>query len=708
MKKLWLFIVVVFTIPLLIFSNNTSYSGDDIAYTTKNDFEYQLGQIEPKATPSLLNLKNAINQLSERISSLEAKNEPTPVAMTSTIVLSTESPHLTSVQNSSSSSEACGPCGPSGRIAIRHIEGKGIGYNQGYSTLEGFFTPFTSSDQSNYIPFLDLRGHIFNNGRFAANIGIGLRYLNTRVWGVNIYYDYRKSKHHQYNQFSLGVESLGEILDFRINGYLPVGDTSSSMYHTKFSHFVNHSMILSSKKEFAMRGLNAEVGAHIKRFKNVVFYGAAGPYFFSNFGKQAWGGETRLVAGIYDYVNIQVNGSYDTVFKGIVQGQIGLSIPLGPKKQSTDSCGQEFIVKQRARERVDRNEIIILDKKTNESVAINPLTGQPYFFWFVDNTSSSLGTFESPFPTLLAAQNNAAPHDIIYVYPGDGTNTGMNVGVVLQDYQRLLGTGIAHQFRTTLGEVDVPILAPGLPTITSTPTSRNVTTMANNNEVSGFNIIQTATSAFDTSCVSLNGLDGLITNNTFTVSHNEGEGVSITASSCGTAIISNNIFRSNDSANTSMGLNIHDSTGNIIIQDNLFTGVDASTGLSNGVRCAANNGHSINITVTNNVFNSQTNTTAFFNPSAIDLEIFSGNINNSMTATVIGNNINVPSGISHAVAGVYALENVAPVGQFNLNVSDNTSITTGAVPGYKFENLSGNPALMQVNFNNNIGTKVGP
>src|SRR3974390_1481326 len=55
------------------------------------------------------------------------------------------------------------------RIDIKHIEGKGIGYNQGYTSLDGLFT----SMWNDFIPFVDLRAHVFNNGRWAANAGLG-------------------------------------------------------------------------------------------------------------------------------------------------------------------------------------------------------------------------------------------------------------------------------------------------------------------------------------------------------------------------------------------------------------------------------------------------------------------------------------------------------------------------------------------------------
>ena len=175
------------------------------------------------------------------------------------------------------------------RVTARHIEGNGVGYNQGYTTLEGFFSPVHPWEF--WVPFLDLRGHVFNSGKLAANAGMGIRYLtSSRVYGVNAYYDYRNTHHQHYNQVSAGLETLGKMWDFRINGYLPVGTKTSSFYRTKFEEFKGNSIIISRKRELALKAANAEVGFHLDHFKHVPFYFAAGPYYLTGQGKTSWGG----------------------------------------------------------------------------------------------------------------------------------------------------------------------------------------------------------------------------------------------------------------------------------------------------------------------------------------------------------------------------------------------------------------------------------
>ena len=65
---------------------------------------------------------------------------------------------------------------------MRHIEAGGIGYDEGYTTIEGFVTPIYPNKwlpfKDEWLPFADLRLHIFNDGRPALNAGIGIRYLH--------------------------------------------------------------------------------------------------------------------------------------------------------------------------------------------------------------------------------------------------------------------------------------------------------------------------------------------------------------------------------------------------------------------------------------------------------------------------------------------------------------------------------------------------
>lgn len=548
------------------------------------------------------------------------------------------------------------------RVGARHIESKGVGYGQGYTTVEGFFSTPKSLD-SCLVPFIDLRGHVFNNGKLAANAGLGLRLVNSRVWGINSYYDYRKTERYHYNQVSVGLESLGKLWDFRINGYLPVGKKESSLYHTKFHEFEGNHMILRSKREFAMKGLNAEAGAHFDLPKGMTCYVAAGPYYFEGEGKNAIGGEARVKVMLHKYVGAQVNGSYDSAFKGIIQGELRLTYPFGPKnhtvKKLRGSCPDTQILRTVAMQPVDRSEIIVTDRKHKYTTAINPDTNEPFFFIFVDNTSSSNGTFESPYHTLLAAEQNSKVNDIIYVFPGDGTDTGMDDTIFLKDAQRLLGSGMSHTFVTTLGSVQTPQLSTTFPTISNAGEFEDVITLDDDNEIAGFIINQ-----LQSGKAGIIGAD--ITNtsihNNRIITSDDGEAITLLSSDqIGTITISDCELLGSDDSITTGVLLTNLQNGTFFLRNNVFSGVDSSVGLQEGMQLQQMS--NCTVSIESNTFSSQSNTNA-----ARAINLFSEVT--ASTVTIANNLIDMPDTLTNAEAGIGVT--VDEPTSFVLNILNNT------------------------------------
>ena len=477
----------------------------------------------------------------------------------------------------------CGDSPRPMRVVARHIEANGIGYNQGYTTLEGFFSPLKPLGNT-WVPFLDLRGHAFNNGKLAANAGLGLRYIgNSRVWGINAYYDYRNTTRQHYNQVAMGLETLGRVWDFRLNGYLPVGDKTSRFYDTKFSAFSGNQLILSRKRQFAMKGANAEAGLHVDTIKHVPFYFAAGPYYLEGQGKVAWGGELRAVIDLYDFIRLEGNTSYDKVFKWIGQGQVSIMIPFGSKRRihqdKGKSCSLALALSERALQRVDRFEIIPIDSKRKKTTAIDPATGNPYVFWFVNNTSHSAGTFESPFKTLAAAESASSPYDVIYVFPGDGTSTGMSTGITLQNNQKLFGASVVQTLPTTLGTIQIPTFASLQPVVTNTNSTGviDVVLVQNNNEISGLCLNGGNGDTIGQVNSSINNLT--VANNTI-LNGGSGNGITLNNASGFVTIANNNVNNFQGDAiqvtNTGVQNAVYSITDNLLIQDDGTYGINLS------------------------------------------------------------------------------------------------------------------------------------
>lgn len=586
------------------------------------------------------------------------------------------------------------------RVTFRHIEGRGIGYGDGYTSLTGFFAP--NPEGLTVLPFVDLRGHVFDDGRFAANAGFGLRGILGDCWvlGGNAYYDFRNTKHQNFNQVSAGLEALHPRWEVRANGYLPVGRKTSGLYQVSetstatLNSFVGHNALIDycqsryGKMQYAMRGVNSEVGYHVFLSKNYDVFVAAGPYYFNFDSKNAVGGKIRAAVKIFDYLTLEIMDSYDSRFKEIFQGQISVNIPFGQRQDLSKSktfakCDRAYTLNQRMVQDVERQEIIVIDRKrtTKErcevAIALDPTTGDPLNFVFVNNTSHSDGTFESPYPTLMEAQNNSGPGNVIYVYAGDGTTTGYEEGIVLQDDQLLWGASTTHYLNTQFGPALIPPQSSDMPYITNfNNTKKNdVILIANNNEISGLNILvynQNGISQLNQG-ISITNLD--INNNVFEVN------------SGGNAVQAYNVGGTVNFSNNVMNLTSFNSTyesGGAVFIDNFVNDANytfmnnAMWGGYGGIQVDLNNCSNITTVISGNVLN-----TGDGKNQAIYVYIYNGasasphsfTINNNSFSS-IGNNIYLEAyGSSQASFDIssnrmYASEFV----NLNLNLYDNSDV----------------------------------
>ena len=155
------------------------------------------------------------------------------------------------------------------RMSLRHIESGGIGYDDGYTTVDAFLAP--TPNELTLMPFLDLRGHVFDDASLAANLGVGFRKIAAcRVYGVNAYYDYRNIDHVNYGQMGFGLETLGKRWDFRINAYQPIDRGVPAIDEIEFSQFVGNQLMLS--ENYQMKGFNTNFGVHFGRNRLCDFY----------------------------------------------------------------------------------------------------------------------------------------------------------------------------------------------------------------------------------------------------------------------------------------------------------------------------------------------------------------------------------------------------------------------------------------------------
>lgn len=411
--------------------------------------------------------------------------------------------------------EACEPieCKTAPRIYnlyTDHIFGRGVGFNQGYTTLGFFTSPRFVGD---WLPFLDLRGHIFNDGRWAANGGIGFRYFHEPrrfFFGANVFYDYRRYHQHNYNQIGAGLELTGEIFALRANGYIPVGSDKKIRNYT-FKKFSGNNLLINENADLAMWGLDGEIDAHLISYKGAEFNFGAGPYYYQgDFGKSAVGGKVRASFLYRNFLYADCTTTFDRVFHWRCQGEVGFNFAFGPRFKNDAcsskcplTCSNDAALMRRFTTPVERQEIVVVSKQKRQLTAIDPSTGLPFTFYFVNNLMilPGSGTYELPFSTLASAQTASNVNNTIYVHYGNGSTLGYNTGLVMKDNQRFFGSAVDQVVYTTNGPITIPALTPGFyPDITNPGAAANVVTLADNNEISGLQILSNA--------ASLNGIIG--------------------------------------------------------------------------------------------------------------------------------------------------------------------------------------------------------
>ncbi|MBM3191123.1 MAG: hypothetical protein FJZ63_00520 [Chlamydiae bacterium] len=354
------------------------------------------------------------------------------------------------------------------QVSLQHREHKGVGYNDGYSTLGWFFSPNVSPFATS---FLDARLHVFNDAYLASNMGLGARFASRDqkyTVGLNAYYDYRNYRSLSSHQVASGFEVLSEKIDFRVNGYYPFSGLYQD-YPFLFGGFKNHEMMIRQKVLYALPCADCELGMSLPDpCDQIGLYLALGGYYlfkqkgFNQSVGNVPGGKVRLLAHPAKYLSLGVDYTYDKLFRGRASGFIALNIPIGlpklKKLQKELTPHKDWVALQT--KPVVRSEIIPFIAKTHRFAQRNYL-GDSLHFIFVDNSRSSSreqGTFENPYTTLAAAEKEAMPGDYIYVFFGNGSSSGYDTGFTFQKDQTLLGSGSS----AIIGNVEVPALTPGL------------------------------------------------------------------------------------------------------------------------------------------------------------------------------------------------------------------------------------------------------
>ncbi|HEY9763622.1 MAG TPA: right-handed parallel beta-helix repeat-containing protein [Trichocoleus sp.] len=320
----------------------------------------------------------------------------------------------------------------------------------GYSTSSGgfpglgYFEAFVPLSQRPGQTLSFLEGQI--NTGFDANLGgsllLGYRNYDTnanRVQGGYLGFDGRGTGSNTFFGLGAGYENLGQTWDFRLNAYLPLGNSQRVSKDINVdtgvqtsTRFQGNLLLLESQRqrqrvlqtETALGGLDAEAGYRLAHWDQGDLRGFGGVYLYGSSATPTYlGWRLRLASNITPNFNAGVALQGDGLFGTRLILSLGATFP-GIRSQDVVAKTDE--VRARLGEPIVRQPGIAIayqekSEITNERFSQplrNPETEAPYRFQHVNlGGSGGDGTFESPFGTVQTALGATQQdgNDVVYI-----------------------------------------------------------------------------------------------------------------------------------------------------------------------------------------------------------------------------------------------------------------------------------------------------
>ena len=578
--------------------------------------------------------------------------------------------------------------GTPGRLWFEaNVADQGLGYSGGYLTVGAKTRLFEDRLDGRWLFEGQFNHSLEEDGGAFANIGVE-RVFSIDSAGadiaVGLWYDYDGDEQgnfaHTFHQVGVSGSIKTRRWDLIGNAYMPTGIQDYSV-GLDGNCFFGNSIALTPGIDSALQGFDVTLRLRPKQlafFNGTVDLG--GYHYNSDIVDAFGGGRVRMGMQIFNglLVNLEVNHDerFDTT------GVLGLGWVFGA---NASGYGHEYSGIGRDLEQTVRNDHIV---RFNQDfvLAVDPDTGLAYNVVHVNNNADPAfadGSAETPYNTLLAAQNNSAVNDIIFVDAGDGTDRNMDRGIRLQDGQQLLGSGQSFLLPVQGGVSFQLCNEEGLSPTVSNSGGFAVVQLANDNVVSGINIDATG-ARFG---IFGEGTNGSIRDNT--VANASEDGMRLNGVN-GSWDVSGNTFQ-NNGQNGLYVLNSLDTSSTFNFEDNIATG-----NAGNGIELRNFDPASVQITnnTTSNNLGNGLLVDNFPNSSGNGLQIMShtsiGNAENGMYLANGSGNLSVLNSIvqNNTASGIL-VENWATLSTERILVGT----TEGGV-----STLSGNGALANLQF----------
>ncbi len=306
--------------------------------------------------------------------------------------------------------------------------------------------------------FSDLRLKGDGRDNREGNVALGLRQLHTSgIAGGYVYFDRRKSgdtdKYH--SQITAGAEWLAEDWEVRGNVYVPTtgkkeastGPAAGSAISDPFLQGTGIFIRAAGAQileERPMHGFDFEGGL---KLPGSDFWLHSGVFAFdAQDAPSLKGGRLRASYDINEHVSLVAEGQYDDQRRR--QGWLGvrLSMPFGGSEKKASGLKARMTASPVRDVDIVTSGTVIRQSEDRDVAVLNATTGTTQRVFYVDNTAApgGDGSLDLPFNTLAAASAAAnSAGDVIYIASGDGTSTGQDQGITLnQTGQSLIGEGV--------------------------------------------------------------------------------------------------------------------------------------------------------------------------------------------------------------------------------------------------------------------------
>ncbi|MGK7908385.1 MAG: beta strand repeat-containing protein [Synechococcus sp.] len=555
---------------------------------------------------------------------------------------------------------------------------------------DAFFPILQQPGRSTFYLYPKLRIDFDDESRVGGNLLFGYRNFSEerdRILGGYVSLDVRDTGESVFPQIGFGFERLGQF-DIRANGYIPVGDTKqqTDRFETGFSitntEFQGRSLQLTAENtiweesEVALGGFDVEAGGSIFRWNdhgNLELFG--GLYYLGGDDVSAVGGRGRLALTPVEGMEFGVGVQGDDVFGTRVFFGVTAHLPdpkaIAPTAEEREAIAAAGDVFARLDDPVARIDSVVVDHQRDvETVvasgpALNPDTGEPWFFTHVTAGGNSDGSVEDPFATVQEGLDATAGegNDIVFVALGNDIIPAFTipdgVRVLSAGPQQFIDAQVAGLGDVTLSDVLLPTSGNGdFPLVVGT------VTMGNQTVLSGFDIqpqldvqIDPQPSPGDPGVLAQGVSDFTITNNK--INTVDATGIQLNNAIANAEITDNTLSLTSNPFFGSAGIEISqtnaDLNGAIISGNTLSVGGGYSSGIVTTAAAYGGGSASINnLTVSGNTISASGGTGAGIATAAYAIDGGSVNINN-LTVTgnsVSGNGLNRFTGIGNTAIAI--------------------------------------------------------